>query len=745
MSSTRPHARRRQHRNPAPAPDVRRLAWQIVNDVMPRLATDLWRREDRLPSGDVDNERIEATLLLLVVTVLFSRQHPRGKLSRSVREATAHPITNSSVRNVKSRGTARWSQVQAELVRLGLPGWPIKHDERNVSAAWPTWRMTDVCLGTCLDLIHSVCESTSHALGSHDGTLINTTARCVTLLGALREALLECNLVGRRPTDDERIEVPTAWRVQRSMERRRSRGSYFTPERLTRWLVRHAVLPAWRAWLRAAAAVQRATSPPCIIDPAMGTGYFLVAAHSLLTARFERLAQRNPNHPALRQIGANAGSFVLDNCLWGMDSDPVAVAAARVGLWLAAGAPRRAPGIERLRHGDALIGPAVAPSGYFDVVVGNPPYGKPLDQAYRRAVRSRFAGCQQNADLSVAFVNLARDLARPSGRIGLVLPKALTYSAAWRHLRRQITPEIVALCDVECGWREVRLEQVLVVLSPGALCETYVSARADRAGFVRGPRCTTAIAARLDTLPVGTHARDWRRFERLRCDTLMLGDICKTVRGLPAQNQLRSKGSIRVLGGRDLVPFGWRSTSGFLAAADVPAEVIDGPRLLFQNIVAHVLRPRPHLRLIGTWHAGGVATLDTVNNLVARRGDFDLWAMLALLHSKLVNWYVYTFVYNRAIRTMHFDQCFLDKIPLPARLDEYATTLAAAARHGTKLTSAWCDKVGYDRERPRQSICYDRLSNREASEVGILEAELREVQRKIDSLARRAYGLAAAD
>ncbi|MBX9790453.1 MAG: N-6 DNA methylase [Pirellulales bacterium] len=528
------------------------------------------------------------------------------------------------------------------------------------------------------------------------------------------------------------------------MDRRRSSGSYFTPDRLTRWLVRRAVQPAWRAWLRATAAGQRATAPPRIVDPAMGTGHFLAAAQAFIAARLAVLACRCPNHPALRQVGADARTFVLNNCLWGLDSDAVAVAAARVGLWLAAGAPRRAPGLERLRLADALIDPSIAPSD-FDVVIGNPPYGKPFDQAYRRAVRNRFTGCRHNADLSVAFVGLARNLARPSGRIGLVLPKPLTYSVAWRQLRREVTPEIVAVCDVECGWREVRLEQVLMVLSPGAKRATYTSVRADHGGFARGPRCATAVAARLDILPVGTRARDWRRFERLRCGSLTIGDICKTARGLPAQSKLRREGNIPVLGGRDLVPFGWRSTTGFLAAADVPPELVNRPRLLFQNIVAHVRRPRPHLRLIGTWHAGGVATLDTVNNLVARRGDVDLWAMLALLHSKLVNWYVYTFVYNRAVRTMHFDQCFLDKIPLPAHLDEHATALAAAARRATAITSAWCDAVGYDRTRPRQPAHRNRATRCEAIEVVNLETELRDIQREIDLLARRAYGLATAD
>jgi hypothetical protein len=394
-----------------------------------------------------------------------------------------------------------------------------------------------------------------------------------------------------------------------------------------------------------------------------------------------------------------------------------------------------------LRLADALIGPAIEPA-VFDVVLGNPPYGKPRDLAYRRAVRSRFAGCRHNADLSVAFVGLARSLAKESGRVGMVLPKPLTYSAAWRQLRREITPEVVAVCDVQCGWREVRLEQMLLVLSPGAQRESYASSRADLAGFARGPRCGTAIAARLDMLPSGLSARAWRQFAQLRCSSQSFGDICRTLRGLPAQNKLKRSGEVPVVGGRDLLPFGWRSTSGYLSAADVPPVPTSEPRLLFQNIVAHVQRPRPHLQLIGTWHAGGIATLDTVNNVMARHSDVNLWAVLALLQSKLVNWYVYLFVYNRAVRTMHFDQYFLDKIPLPQRLDDYITALAAAAHRASEITDAWCAAVGYDRARPRQ--LHPRLTGgdpRRSRATEVLQTELRHATHDIELLTRAAYGL----
>jgi len=38
---------------------------------------------------------------------------------------------------------------------------------------------------------------------------------------------------------------------------------------------------------------------------------------------------------------------------------------------------------------------------------------------------------------------------------------------------------------------------------------------------------------------------------------------------------------------------------------------------------------------------------------------------LALLNSKLINWYVYRFIYAKAVMTMHFDSPATSRIPLP--------------------------------------------------------------------------------
>ena len=58
-----------------------------------------------------------------------------------------------------------------------------------------------------------------------------------------------------------------------------------------------------------------------------------------------------------------------------------------------------------------------------------------------------------------------------------------------------------------------------------------------------------------------------------------------------------------------------------------------------------------------------------------------------VLHSDLINWFVYTVVYSKAIRTMHFDQYFLDKIPLPPDSGKLLAELSPLARQATRLAA----------------------------------------------------------
>ena len=146
--------------------------------------------------------------------------------------------------------------------------------------------------------------------------------------------------------------------LQPTAERRRS-GSHYTPPALTRPIVAATLRPVL-------ARLGPDPSPEAvlalrILDPAMGSGAFLVEAcrqlATLLAAAWARTGS-TPKLPADTDALEHARRLVAMHCLCGVDRNPFAVEMARLSLWLATLARDHEFTFldHALRHGDALIG-----------------------------------------------------------------------------------------------------------------------------------------------------------------------------------------------------------------------------------------------------------------------------------------------------------------------------------------------------------------------------------------------------
>ncbi|MBI4847478.1 MAG: hypothetical protein HY808_02735 [Nitrospirae bacterium] len=87
-------------------------------------------------------------------------------------------------------------------------------------------------------------------------------------------------------------------------------------------------------------------------------------------------------------------------------------------------------------------------------------------------------------------------------------------------------------------------------------------------------------------------------------------------------------------------------------------------KIISQNIVAHVLNPYDRIIIMASMDTKGLLTLDTVMNTILTSERYSYEYILSLLNSQLAAWFYYWFVYNRAVRTMHFDKYYIDKLPI---------------------------------------------------------------------------------
>jgi hypothetical protein len=147
--------------------------------------------------------------------------------------------------------------------------------------------------------------------------------------------------------------------LQPTEERRRS-GSHYTPRSLTEPIVRHALEPAF-------ARIGEKASPETVLslkvlDPACGSGAFLVEACRQLGARLEQAwniyGAEKPVIPSDEDEALHARRLVAQKCLYGVDRNPMAVDLARLSLWLATLAREHEFTFldHALKAGDSLVG-----------------------------------------------------------------------------------------------------------------------------------------------------------------------------------------------------------------------------------------------------------------------------------------------------------------------------------------------------------------------------------------------------
>jgi len=167
----------------------------------------------------------------------------------------------------------------------------------------------------------------------------------VEQLGAVYETLLDY---------EPSLETGTV-SLQTGSGLRKTTGTFYTPQPIADYLVRRTLAPLVRD-----AAPDRILQLR-IVDPAMGSGAFLVAACRFLASAYETALVRVGGCHA-SDIGeaerAGIRRAIAERCLYGVDLNPMAVQLARLSLWLATLAADRPLSFldHRLQVGDSLLG-----------------------------------------------------------------------------------------------------------------------------------------------------------------------------------------------------------------------------------------------------------------------------------------------------------------------------------------------------------------------------------------------------
>lgn len=138
---------------------------------------------------------------------------------------------------------------------------------------------------------------------------------------------------------------------------RKTSGSYYTPDSLVQELIKSALDPVIESRIKAQPETPtEALLSITVVDPACGSGHFLLAAARRLA---ERLAQLRAPEGAVKAVDyRHALREVVSHCIYGVDRNPMALELARFALWLEGFEEGRPLGFldHHLVCGDALMG-----------------------------------------------------------------------------------------------------------------------------------------------------------------------------------------------------------------------------------------------------------------------------------------------------------------------------------------------------------------------------------------------------
>jgi hypothetical protein len=170
-------------------------------------------------------------------------------------------------------------------------------------------------------------------------------------LGSVYESLLELT---PRLTDDGHG-FAFAEGDEAKGHARKTTGSYYTPDSLVQTLLDSALDPVLDRVEAEAADPAAALLSVTILDPACGSGHFLLAAARRIATRLARVRTGGVASPGDYR---HALRDAVRSCVYGVDRNPMAVELTKVALWIETVEPGRPLGFldANILCGDALLG-----------------------------------------------------------------------------------------------------------------------------------------------------------------------------------------------------------------------------------------------------------------------------------------------------------------------------------------------------------------------------------------------------
>jgi len=240
----------------------------------------------------------------------------------------------------------------------------------------------------------------------------DTITACVDALSGLR--LLDMGVSS----------VSVAFQVLRSEALKQGEGQYFTPQ----------------AVIEAGVRLMGLQQSDIVIDPACGTGGFLVQSMIEMKRRFPKMTDSGLSKWAQTHI-------------FGVEKDAIGLKLTKAIMQIAGdGSAHCARGDSVRTHKWATDFPHLSSGtfrdGRFSVVLTNPPFGKNLKVSAKDSrlanltIAAQEDGGFRDLEIGLLFLQRAYQLLKKGGRVGIVLPETYFFSPNYRFVTEWIKPRL---------------------------------------------------------------------------------------------------------------------------------------------------------------------------------------------------------------------------------------------------------------------------------------------------------------
>lgn len=226
---------------------------------------------------------------------------------------------------------------------------------------------------------------------------------------------------------------------------------------------RDALIRFWEAWQSELETIR-------IVDPACGSGAFLIEAFDQMLIQYQNCNQRLEDLRGSRTL-FDPDRAILQNNLYGVDLSGEAIEICRLSLWIkTAQSGKTLTSLDHtIRVGNSVVDDvAVHPlafnwreafpevfestGGGFDVVVGNPPYIRQEWLApFKPHWQARFKSYHGVADIFTYFYELATRLLGDAGKMGFITSGSWVRGNFGAPLREVLSMEVAVDSMVDFG------------------------------------------------------------------------------------------------------------------------------------------------------------------------------------------------------------------------------------------------------------------------------------------------------